>query len=134
MVEFLTSLRVMALKLLNLNKFISQNSKIYFNFLRTIASSDVTGGPHFIFELIESTCQYSVHPGNSRKALLVSLVKRHRFTSAQLFLVFRSENTLCTCSCTVGKKQVPFSMAIRNWELVHECFPKHSRMGTVRTK
>ena len=27
-----------------------------------------------------------------------------RFTSAQLFLLFRSEYTLCTCSCTDGKK------------------------------
>ena len=25
-------------------------------------------------------------------------------------------------------------MAIRNGELVHECFPKHSRMGTARMK
>ena len=26
------------------------------------------------------------------------------------------------------------SMAIGNEELMHECFPKHSRMGTVRMK
>ena len=25
-------------------------------------------------------------------------------------------------------------MAIRNWELMHECFPKHLRMGTARLK
>ena len=25
-------------------------------------------------------------------------------------------------------------MAIGNWELIHECFPKHSRMGTARMK
>ena len=25
-------------------------------------------------------------------------------------------------------------MAIGNWELMHECFPKHSRMVTVRMK
>ena len=30
------------------------------------------------------------------------------------------------------KKQVPFSMAIGNVELVHESFPKHLRMGKVR--
>ena len=40
---------------------------------------------------------------------------------------------MCSCSCTVGKKQVPFSMAIRN-ELMHECFLKHLRMGTARMK
>ena len=25
-------------------------------------------------------------------------------------------------------------MAIGNWELMHECFPKHPRMGTARQK
>ena len=25
-------------------------------------------------------------------------------------------------------------MAIGHWELMQECFPKHSRMGTARTK
>ena len=65
---------------------------------------------------------------------MFSLAKRHRFTSAQLFLVFRSEYTLCTCSCTRGKKQVQFSMTIGNGELVHEGFPKHLRMGTARIK
>ena len=49
--------------------------------------------------------------------------KRH---SVQLFLVFRSEYTVCTCSCTVGKKQVLFSVATGNWELMQECFPKHA--------
>ena len=56
------------------------------------------------------------------------------FTSAQLFLLFRSEYTWCTCSCAVGKKKVPFSIAIRNKELMHECFPKHLRMGKIRMK
>ena len=51
----------------------------------------------------------------------------------QVFLLFHSEYTVCTCSCTVRKKQVPFSMAIGN-ELVQECFPKHSQMGTARMK
>ena len=32
------------------------------------------------------------------------------------------------------KEQVPFSMAIGHWELMEECFPKHSRMGTARMK
>ena len=29
---------------------------------------------------------------------------------------------------------MPFSMAIGNVELVHECFPEHSRMGTASMK
>ena len=57
-----------------------------------------------------------------------SLVQRNRFTSAQLFLVFRSEYTMCTCSCTVGKNQVSFSMTLGNEE------PKHLRMRTARMK
>ena len=35
---------------------------------------------------------------------------------------------------TERKNKVPFSMAIGNWELMHECFPKHSSMGTARMK
>ena len=31
-------------------------------------------------------------------------------------------------------EEVPFSMVIRNEVLMHECFPKHSRMGTARMK
>ena len=31
-------------------------------------------------------------------------------------------------------KEVPISMAIGNWELTHECGPKHSSMGTARLK
>ena len=41
----------------------------------------------------------------------------------QLFIVF-----------TEQKKNVPFSMAIGNGELMHECFPKHLRMRTARMK
>ena len=32
------------------------------------------------------------------------------------------------------KKQVSFNMAKGNVKLVHECFPKHSRMRTARLK
>ena len=39
---------------------------------------------------------------------------------------------MCTSSCTVEKIQIPFSMAIVDVELMHECFPKHSCMGTAR--
>ena len=38
---------------------------------------------------------------------------------------------------TIGnqkRKQEPFRMAIGNLELMHECFPKHLRMGTARMK
>ena len=32
------------------------------------------------------------------------------------------------------EKKVPFSMPIENGELMQECFPNHSRMGTSRIK
>ena len=32
------------------------------------------------------------------------------------------------------KGSIPFSMAIGNGEIMQECFPKHSRMGTARMK
>ena len=41
---------------------------------------------------------------------------------------------MCTCSCTVGEKQVPFSMAIGNVELMRECFIKHLLMRAERMK
>ena len=41
----------------------------------------------------------------------------------QLFIAF-----------TEWKKKVPLSIAIGNGELMHECFPKHLRMGTARMK
>ena len=38
-------------------------------------------------------------------------------------------------SCTKERKiEVPFSMAIGNGELIHECFLEHLRMGTARMK
>ena len=38
-------------------------------------------------------------------------------------------------SCTKERnEEVPFSMAVGNWELMKECFTKHSRMGTARMK
>ena len=62
-------------------------------------------------------------------------LEKDRFTSASVFLHFRTEfQKMCTFSCTGGKEQVPFSMAMGNGELMQECFPKHSRMGTARTK
>ena len=35
---------------------------------------------------------------------------------------------------TRQKKQVPFCMYIGTVELMHECFPTHSHMGTARMK
>ena len=46
----------------------------------------------------------------------------------------QSEYIMCTCSFTVRKKHVPLGMAIGNVELLHECFSKHSRMGTAIMK
>ena len=36
--------------------------------------------------------------------------------------------------CLYYERQVTFSMAIENVELMHECSPEHLRMGTARLK
>ena len=37
-------------------------------------------------------------------------------------------------SISARREQIPFSMAIGNGELMHECFPKPPRMGTAKYK
>ena len=66
-------------------------------------------------------------------------------TQSQLFVRYRAINmfvylfslvlkagTSPQKSISARREQVPFSMAIGNGELMHECFPKHPRMGTAR--
>ena len=74
-------------------------------------------------KILESIIDDDHNNNNSRKSLGHQPTRRSRL-----------ERLLCTCSCAVGKKQVPFSMAIGNVELLHECSPKHLRMGTARIK
>ena len=48
---------------------------------------------------------------------------------------FFAPNSKCAPVVTRSKKkQVAFSMAIENGEIMHECFPKHLCMGTTRMK
>ena len=48
------------------------------------------------------------------------------------YFQFFAPNTHCALVVALSeKKQVPFRMAIGNGELLHECFPKHSRMGSA---
>ena len=43
------------------------------------------------------------------------------------YFYFFAPNTHCALVVAVSeKKKVPFSMAVENVELIHECFPKHS--------
>ena len=56
-------------------------------------------------------------------------------SSNDIALSFKSPNTgIRQISPTPALSQVPFSMAIGNGELMHECFPKNLRMGTARMK
>ena len=51
------------------------------------------------------------------------------------FLQFFATNTHCALVVALSeKKQVAFGISIGNEELKHECFPKHSHMGTARMK
>ena len=49
-------------------------------------------------------------------------------------LVYFKAGTSPQKSIGARREQVPFSKAIENGELMHECFPKHLRMGTERLK
>ena len=83
-------------------------------------------------EYIYVHCIYVImYVGNEHNTLWRS---PHRFTSASVFLPYSAGFSLCTYSCTVGKKEVSFSITIGNEKLTHECFPKHLRMGTARMK
>ena len=57
---------------------------------------------------------------------------RERQGLACLFSLALIAGTSPQKSISARREQVPFSMAIGNGELMHECFPKHQRMGTAR--
>ena len=57
----------------------------------------------------------------------------YKFTSARVFSFFHSEYN-CALVVAVSEKKAAFSMALGNEEPMHECFPKHSRMGGERMK
>ena len=50
------------------------------------------------------------------------------------YFYFFAPNTHCALVVALSEKQVPFSMAIGNEKPMHECSPKHSRVGTARMK
>ena len=58
--------------------------------------------------------------------LLLLIVVSYRVISLQGYLV---SNVSCAQVVALTEKEVTFSMARGNLELMHECFPKHSRMG-----
>ena len=71
--------------------------------------------------------------GNSK--VVISLVYFIHGTSASALASTAISHRILFCARVVAlsEKQVPFSLAIGN-ELMHQCFPKHSRMGTARMK
>ena len=83
---------------------------------------------NYIFQLLHSNVDEEIesslvinkqiHSHNTSGSRICLMVLRF-----QLFIAF-----------TERKVKVPFSMAIGNLELMHECFPKHLRMETTRMK
>ena len=68
---------------------------------------------------------------------VISSVLRHWFSFVRggLQLLILAPNIHCEHVVALSeKKQVSFIMAIGNVDLMHECYPKHSRMGTARMK
>ena len=77
---------------------------------------------------------YWSHPHGLK---LISLEKYRFRLLAHHYFYFFVLNSKCTRDTgdTIGKKEVPFSMAILgNEELMHEWFPKHLHMRTARMK
>ena len=54
-------------------------------------------------------------------------------TSARASVAISYRILFCVVALS-EKKEVPFSMAIGNEQLMHKCFLKHSRMGTAKMK
>ena len=67
---------------------------------------------------------------------VVTVAKNWTCTMARvnvcLFSLVLIAGTSLQKSISARREQVPFSMAIGNGELMHECFPKDPRMGTAR--
>ena len=70
---------------------------------------------------------------NSPRRVGMRIEKANSLFSLIRFIYRRSFGQ-CKGYFASRKKQVPFSMAIGNAELVLECFPKHSLIGTARIK
>ena len=64
------------------------------------------------------------------------MAPEHLRMGTDLFVVvwFCKAGTSPQKSIGARREQVPFSMAIENGEFMHECFPKHLRMGIARLK
>ena len=103
--SLLISLRLILIITMSNVIFTSYNKKLHFSKANLFATTD------YIDKLVASSSRRS-----SSRICLIAL----RF---QLFIAFAER-----------KNKVPFSMAIGSEELMHECFPKHSRMGTARMK
>ena len=78
--------------------------------------------------------QFNISDNNINNIIYIISINSSKLLSHQRTRLSHLKHLLCTCSCNVGKKQVPFSMAIGNGEPMHEYFPKHSCMGTARMK
>ena len=92
-------------------------------------------GPHFML-LLSIYVLYSNVISIYPVSCLVE-IKLFQIVSGLLvhkYFYFNTPNTHCALVVALSEKQVPFSMAIGNGELVHECFPEHSRMGAARMK
>ena len=77
-------------------------------------------------------CKINAISGSSMKNIVC--LEKYRFTSESVFVLFATEFKMYTCSYTIRKKQVPFSISKGNGELRQECFPNHLHMGTARMK
>ena len=85
-----------------------------------------------IYKFVHKQRNYDFNLYYLAMVLINSLVYIQGYLCFGQYRQLEPNSLLYTCSCTVGKKKVLFSMAIGNEKLMHECFLKHWRMGTAR--
>ena len=50
------------------------------------------------------------------------------------YFYFRTKYSICARVVALSEKASTIQYGYNKWELMRECFPKHSRMGTARMK
>ena len=84
---------------------------------------------------MNQTDRKKICPDGMTVAGAIAKYNIYRFYRVHKNFYHFTPNTHCSLVVALlGKKQVPFSMAIGNVKLVQEWFSKHSRMGTARMK
>ena len=148
------NLRVVSWKLLEITQFAWPNLSIYFNFLCAVPRDDIIESTRFLMRPpVIIPPWYSPYPPpayfRDQHSFRYTVLIHSLHVSKPSQLLYSPTPSLfipallCTSSLltqsirdtlTISPREetVPSSMAIRNVELIHECFPKQLCMGIAR--